>query len=250
MKSKIILFTLMIFGSTAFANFFVGVDGGFNKSRQTGVGDLPMAREEFEVNSFRDADDEEVERIGQDILANGGTDSDVLAAIKHLMSMRLVYKPGFNFKVYGGYKFEYINAGISYQYINYSYKHIMAAGDSPEQISIFWKAGNMSGETAIHAGLAFVEYEIKKLSFYRFIPIVGAGLGFANVKDKLTSNDETKERSQVVFAYRFKLGINFAITKNFTATLDGVYFGTSEVKATNYKIKQGQLNLGVRYKFN
>ncbi|NQY31503.1 MAG: porin family protein [Flavobacteriaceae bacterium] len=250
MNSKIILFTLMIFSSTTFANFFVGVDGGFNKSRQTGVGDLPMAREEFEVNSYKTSDDDEVDRIENDILDNGGTDKDFLAAIKHLMSMRLVYKPGFNFKVHGGYKFKYINAGISYQYINYSYKHIMAVDDSTEQVSIFWKAGNMSGKTAIHTGLAFVEYEINKLSFYRFTPIVGAGLGFANVKDKLTSNDETKERSQVVFAYQFKLGLNFTITKNFTATLDGVYFGTSEVKATNYKIKQGQLNLGVRYRFN
>ncbi len=252
MRSKIILFTLIVFTSTSFATWFVGLGGGANINRKTGVGDLPMAREEFGVNHNKDSVQAKATIIMTDIMNKGGSFNDSLAGIKHLMSMELIFKPGWDIKVYGGYKLKNvdIDVGLSWQYIDYSYKYIRKINDNSEKISIFWTGNNMSGKTGLNVLLSFAEYNIRQLSFSVFTPVIGCGLGFARVQDKLTYDGKTKKREQTVFAYQIKLGLNYGFTENLRTTLEAVFFATSEVKATNNKIKQGQFNLGVRYLFN
>ena len=209
-----------------------------------------MAREEFGVNNFKDSDIPEYRRIVAEVINRGGTRKDWLAALSHLISLKLKFKSGYNIKLHGGYKFQDINTGISWQYISFNYENITSVDDNSESIYGFWDPANMSGKTTISTYLAFIDYDLKILQFYRFMPVVGFGLGIAHVNDELTANSVTAKRDQNVFAYQFKAGLNFSITKNLSTSLTGVFLGTSEIKATNNKLKQGQLNLGVKWIFN
>ena len=251
MRNKIILLTLLVFSVSSYASWFVGGNVGGNITRDTGVGDLPMAREEFGVNAFKDSDRLRVESIGAQILANGGNNNDVLHAIKDLMVLRMVYDYGWNFNVYGGYGFKNINVGVKWNYINSPYKAINKVADGKESVSSFWDGAYGSKEgMIINSFLVFFEYEIEKMRYYRLIPLVGVGLGFGRTADRLISSQKDVTRRQTVFAYEFKIGANYSFTNKFQAILETVFFGTSEVKATNNKIKQFQLNLGARYRFS
>ena len=97
MYSKLILITALFFTTNAFAGkWFVGVNGGGNVTKSSPVGDLPMAREEFQVAAYKTSDRAEFESIIVSIVNQGKTYDEALAAASHLISLKMEYDIGTN----------------------------------------------------------------------------------------------------------------------------------------------------------
>lgn len=250
MYSKLILITCLFFTTNVFAsNWFVGVSGGGNVTRKTPVGDLPMAREEFFINAYRKSDSQEFEDIAINIINRGGTRAEYLAAAKHLMVLQLHYSAGWHIGINGGYKMNNFIISLKLNYKQMSYDSIK--DDDAGQNILGWDDDGVAGESRFIYGIISGEYILPIINSIKIEPVLGMGLGVARTTDMLKDADKKAERSQNIFAYEIKLGINYNFNKNLQGNIGSSFFGTSKIKATNNYLKQWQfINIGVRYFFN
>ena len=238
MIKKIILLSGLIFTSSVFAEgFFIGLNGGGNVTRKTSVGDLPMAREEFDINAFDRKDNDELLRNRM----NGGT----LADVAHLMRTQLIYSTGWIAGIDIGYQFEHFKLLFNAGYSQMKYDDIRDVADNQSALD-----EDNTGETNLWTGLVMGEYVLPVFNSSALEPVVGVGAGVSRVQDVLTDEGITAKRQQIIFAYKIKAGINYNFTKQVQGSITTDFFGTGKIKATNNAIKQWQfIKLGVRWMF-
>lgn len=241
----------LLITSSVFADgFFIGANVGGNLTMSSPVGDLPMAREEFEFQGFTTDDLMTAGQIMMNITNNGGTGKEALEAVKHLLALKLKYSAGVNININAGYAYKFLNVGVNWFYIRMSYDSINISADD-DTVHPAWSFKNGSGKTVLNAFMLFGEYKITQLAIHNFTPVVGGSAGFANAQEALTIDSVTAKRDQNVFAYQIKLGANYKFTDNWYGNVETAFFGTSKIKATNTSLKQWQfINIGVRYLFN
>ena len=97
----------MMIGSASAGNYYIGIDGGANIMKSTGIGKIPIAR-----------------AIGLNVVSI--KDNLAFAAGEDVQQrMRLYFKPGFNLNFNLGYKTNRLSFGFNVGYSKNSYKYFL-----------------------------------------------------------------------------------------------------------------------------
>ena len=164
------------------------------------------------------------------------------------MVLQLRYKYGWNAGAEVGYKIKDMAIILNLNYSEMKYQSI--TDDHTGEDAVGW-GSDVSGKSRFIYSLVSGEYILPIIDNKYIHPFVSLGIGFARSTDVIKDSKKEVDRSQIVFAYKFKVGINYNFTRQLQANIGTSFFGTSKIKATDHYLKQWQfINLGVRWVFN
>jgi opacity protein-like surface antigen len=158
---------------------------------------------------------------------------------------------GFAGEIGGGYDFGDLRAELTYVYNNSSLNSL-GLTDGAFSATINTSA-NISSSSLFASG--YYDIPVKNS---RFIPYIGGGLGYTNIRIGSISGDVSGLTlgsvggNKSLFGYQAKIGVTYLATKTADVFLEGVYQGSPgfSIDTTSYgSLNQFGARLGARYRF-
>jgi len=111
----------------------------------------------------------------------------------------------------------------------------------------------VGGQSTALSGMANVYVDFEGFITPIIQPYVGAGIGYAYVKNDLNANGPTLttsvKNSNTVFAYQGMAGVTYNFAENWAATIGYRYMGTDSTRYWGKRFQAHMGNVGVIYRF-